>query len=41
MLLGARQRAGIQHYLVEHDEPVSPMLTAEASARYLRNVQTK
>jgi sugar phosphate isomerase/epimerase len=33
------ETAGIRHYLVEHDNPRSPMDSIEASHRYLRELR--
>ena len=31
-----RKRAGVKHFLVEHDQPADELATARASYRYLR-----
>lgn len=33
----ASQKAGLQHYMVEHDNPVQPFSTIEASIQYLKS----
>ena len=38
-IFARRKQAGIQHYFVEHDEPVDPIASVRASYRYLRNLE--
>lgn len=38
-VLGHRERAGIRHYFVEHDDPDGPFRSAAASYRYLSELE--
>jgi sugar phosphate isomerase/epimerase len=38
-IFGLRERAGIRHYFVEHDEPEEPTKSVEASFRYLSRLE--
>jgi sugar phosphate isomerase/epimerase len=38
-IFAQREKAGIEHYFVEHDQPANPMESAAASYRYLAGLQ--
>jgi sugar phosphate isomerase/epimerase len=38
-LLSAARKAGVRHFLVEHDEPKDPLAFAKTSYQYLRNLR--
>jgi sugar phosphate isomerase/epimerase len=39
-IFGHRERAGIRHYFVEHDQPGKPFQSVESSFRYLSQLET-
>jgi sugar phosphate isomerase/epimerase len=38
-IFAQRKLAGIEHFFVEHDEPVDPFASIQASYQYLRNLR--